>query len=97
MEKQREREAMGKGRGIHGHGSFSRSLGGMGIMGDDLMMVDMGMHQGQKNVEEFMRWSLLPVMLIGQPNITPGCKSQERVIQAARESSTMAAFFHPAM
>ncbi|XP_069165553.1 serine-rich adhesin for platelets-like isoform X1 [Procambarus clarkii] len=101
MEKQREREAMGKGRALHGNmgllgGSIS-SFGGMGNAGDEHMMGGLGMQHNMTNVQEFMRWSLLPVMLTGQPNISPGCRSQERVIQAARESSTMAAFFHPAM
>lgn len=97
MEKQREREFMGKNRALHGNvGLLGGNMNNFSGMGDD-MMGGMGMYQNVNNVQEFMRWSLLPVMLTGQPNITPGCRSQERVIQAARESSTMAAFFHPAM
>ncbi|XP_042226076.1 serine/threonine-protein phosphatase 1 regulatory subunit 10-like isoform X2 [Homarus americanus] len=96
MEKQREREAMGKSRVLPGHvGALG---GGMNnAMGDEHMMGNMSIHPNHINVQEYMRWSLLPVNLTGQPNITPGCRSQERVIQATRESSTMAAFFHPAM
>ncbi|XP_068245626.1 dentin sialophosphoprotein-like isoform X2 [Palaemon carinicauda] len=91
LEKQREREAMGKSRGFHGN-----MMGGnMNMMGGNNHMMGMGMHHGQ-NVIEYMRWSLLPIM-IPSPKVTPGYKSQERVTQAARESSTMAAFYNPAM
>lgn len=91
LDKQREREAMGKSRGLHG----SMMGGNMSMMGGNNHMMGMGMHHGQSPIE-YMRWSLLPIM-IPSPKVTPGCKSQERVTQAARESSTMAAFYNPAM
>lgn len=95
LEKQREREAMGKNRGL-GLGMSPMLMNNMGGgMGDPHMMGGMGMYQS--NVQEFMRWSLLPIMPVGQPNVNPGCRSQERHVQAARESTTIAAFYHPAM
>lgn len=84
IDKQRERENMGKNRGFHGN------MMGMNMMG-------MGMLSGEENVVEYMRWSLLPIMIPSPSTVSPGYKSQERITQAARESSTMAAFYHPAM
>ena len=83
MEKQREKEnMMGKNRG----------LGRL-----DLMNKGMGGHYGGRleTATAFMRWSLLPVMLTGQPNVAVGAKSQEKHTQAARQTSTMPAFYHP--
>lgn len=84
MEKQREREnMMGKSRG----------LGRLDMMNKGGLQH----HQAGRfeNVTTYMRWSLLPVMLTGQPNVVPGSKSQERHTQAARQTATMPAFFHP--
>lgn len=83
MEKQREREnMMGKGRG----------LGRLDMLNKGLQHHQAGRFE---NATTYMRWSLLPVMLTGQPNVVPGGRSQERHTQAARQSSTMPAFFHP--
>ncbi|KAG0714016.1 hypothetical protein GWK47_001704 [Chionoecetes opilio] len=86
MEKQNEKEnMMGKGRS---------SLGRL-----DMMNKGLGGHHAiagrPESVLTFMRWSLLPVMLTGQPNVLVGSKSQEKHTQAARQTSTMPAFFHP--
>lgn len=95
LDKQREREAMGKNRSL-GLGMSPMLMNSMGGgMGDPHMMGGMGMYHN--NVQEYMRWSLLPIMPVGQPNVNPGCRSQERHVQAARESTTIAAFYHPAM
>lgn len=83
MEKQREREMMGKGRGLGRLDLMNKGVGGHHMPGR------------MESVTTFMRWSLLPVMLTGQPNVAVGGRSQEKHTQAARQTSTMPAFFHP--
>ncbi|KAK7078350.1 hypothetical protein SK128_002437 [Halocaridina rubra] len=57
----------------------------------------MGMDEDHSTGIEYMRWTLLSITIPNQSKVVPGCNSQERKIQAARESSTIPAFFHPSM
>ena len=50
----------------------------------------------QTNCKEYRPYKLYPVLLDPLPSIR-GSRSKEMAVQAHRERSTMAAFFHPDM
>lgn len=61
-------------------------------------LIDGSMEMGMPNTcVDYAPYKLYPIHLPNPPTITPGCKSQEKHVQAQREHATMAAFFHPVM
>ena len=99
MERAREKEFMSKHKGLGG-GSLLGSYDSYAMMLDPMMIGSnhtMGGMGGAGRCTEFMPWKLYPIHLPIPSKIIPGSKSQEKQIQAVREHSTMAAFFHPAM
>ena len=82
LERAKEKEFILKNRG--------------GILPTSMMSAGMQYDIGGPG-REYMPWKIYPIHLPNPPKVIPGVNSEQKHVQAAREHSTMAAFFHPLM